>query len=61
MTTVVSIIFSDIVPLRDRGVWQGISNIVFSAGAGIGAPLGWFPLLYIYNLSPITSIKQHIR
>lgn len=40
MTTVVSIILSDIVPLRDRGVWQGIINIVYSSGAGIGAPLG---------------------
>ena len=27
MTTVVSILMSDIVPLRDRGLWQGIINI----------------------------------
>jgi len=40
MTTIVSIIISDIVPLRDRGVWQGILNIIFATGAGIGAPLG---------------------
>lgn len=43
MTTIVSILLSDIVPLRDRGVWQGIINIVYSAGAGIGAPLGEQP------------------
>lgn len=36
----VSIIMSDIVPLRDRGVWQGVINIVWSAGSGLGAPLG---------------------
>ena len=40
MTTVVSILLSDIVPLRNRGTWQGYINIVYAAGAGIGAPLG---------------------
>ena len=40
MTTVVSILMSDIVPLRERGTWQGIINIIYSSGAGCGAPLG---------------------
>ena len=40
MTTVVSIIISDIVPLRERGTWQGIINIIYALGAGCGAPLG---------------------
>ncbi|KAL9593502.1 MAG: hypothetical protein Q9179_005848 [Wetmoreana sp. 5 TL-2023] len=40
MTTVVSILMSDIVPLRERGTWQGIVNIIYAAGAGCGAPLG---------------------
>jgi len=40
MTTVVSILMSDLVPLRERGIWQGIINIVYATGAGIGAPLG---------------------
>lgn len=40
MTTVVSILLSDIVPLKDRGVWQGIVNIIYATGAGAGAPLG---------------------
>ncbi|PKY02514.1 MFS multidrug transporter [Aspergillus campestris IBT 28561] len=40
MTTVVSILMSDIVPLRDRGVWQGVINIIFATGSGVGAPLG---------------------
>ena len=40
MTTVVSILMSDIVPLKDRGVWQGIINIIYASGAGAGAPLG---------------------
>ncbi|KAL7649591.1 hypothetical protein ACMYSQ_011430 [Aspergillus niger] len=40
MTTVVSILMSDIIPLRDRGVWQGVINIIYATGSGIGAPLG---------------------
>src|SRR5271170_2518015 len=40
MTTVVSILMSDIIPLKDRGVWQGIINIIYASGAGCGAPLG---------------------
>ncbi|KAL8935810.1 MAG: hypothetical protein Q9216_005245 [Gyalolechia sp. 2 TL-2023] len=40
MTTVVSIMMSDIVPLRERGTWQGIINIIYAVGAGCGAPLG---------------------
>ncbi|KAF5337822.1 hypothetical protein D9758_015711 [Tetrapyrgos nigripes] len=42
MSTVVSIIMSDIVPLRSRGTWQGIINIVFATGSSVGAPLGGF-------------------
>jgi predicted MFS family arabinose efflux permease len=40
MTTVVSILLSDAVPLRERGTWQGYINLIYATGAGIGAPLG---------------------
>ena len=40
MTTVVSILLSDIVPLQERGLWQGIINIIYAAGSSSGAPLG---------------------
>ncbi|KAK6538694.1 hypothetical protein TWF694_010268 [Orbilia ellipsospora] len=40
MTTLVSILLSDIVPLHKRGTWQGIVNIVYALGASTGAPLG---------------------
>ncbi|CAG8980409.1 hypothetical protein HYALB_00003974 [Hymenoscyphus albidus] len=40
MTTVVSILLSDIVPLRNRGMWQGYVNLVYALGSSIGAPLG---------------------
>lgn len=42
MTVVVSILLSDAIPLKDRGTWQGYINIVYAAGAGIGAPMGGF-------------------
>lgn len=40
MTAVVSIILSDIVPLRERGLWQGYLNLIYSMGTSSGAPLG---------------------
>jgi MFS family permease len=40
MTTVVTILMSDIVPLRKRGTWQGYINIIYATGASMGAPLG---------------------
>ncbi|KAL2277686.1 hypothetical protein FJTKL_15273 [Diaporthe vaccinii] len=40
MNAVVSILLTDIVPLRERGVWQGYMNIIFGAGTATGAPLG---------------------
>ncbi|KAK6429543.1 hypothetical protein LTR95_014309 [Oleoguttula sp. CCFEE 5521] len=42
MTTVVSILLSDVVPLRERGTWQGYVNIIYALGASAGAPLGGF-------------------
>lgn len=35
MSSVVTILFSDIVPLQERGVWQGYINIVYAAGVSI--------------------------
>jgi len=40
MTTCVSIIFSDVVSLRERGTWQGYINIVYAVGSAAGAPIG---------------------
>ncbi|PHH87017.1 hypothetical protein CDD83_9422 [Cordyceps sp. RAO-2017] len=40
MNAVVSIILSDLVPLRERGVWQGYLNVIYAAGSSTGAPVG---------------------
>ncbi|KAG9254968.1 major facilitator superfamily [Emericellopsis atlantica] len=42
MNAVVSILTADLVPLRDRGIWQGYMNIIASVGTSVGAPLGGF-------------------
>ena len=42
MSTVVSIFFSDTVPLRERGKWQGYLNIIFATGSAAGPPLGGY-------------------
>lgn len=42
MNAVVSILLTDLVPLRDRGVWQGYMNVVATVGTSLGAPLGGF-------------------
>ncbi|KAL5498760.1 hypothetical protein ACEPAH_2115 [Sanghuangporus vaninii] len=40
ITTVITILTSDVVPLRSRGTWQGVLNIIFATGSSVGAPLG---------------------
>lgn len=34
------VILSDLVPVRSRGIYQGIMNIVFGSGSALGAPIG---------------------
>ncbi|KAG9103605.1 hypothetical protein FRC06_009615 [Ceratobasidium sp. 370] len=38
--TVSSISTTDLIPLKQRGLYQGLANILFGLGAGIGGPLG---------------------
>ncbi|KAJ7723306.1 MFS general substrate transporter [Mycena maculata] len=40
MTVVGSVIVSDSVPLKSRGLYQGFSNLLFGLGGAIGPPLG---------------------
>ncbi len=59
MTTVVSIIMSDIIPLRERGTWQGIINIIYALGAGCGAPLGMY-LLSSSGIGVLTHVRRSV-
>ncbi|KAF8897363.1 vacuolar amino acid permease [Infundibulicybe gibba] len=38
--TVSSITVTDLIPLKQRGLYQGMANILFGLGAGLGGPLG---------------------
>lgn len=38
--TVSSIVVTDLIPLNHRGLYQGMANILFGLGAGLGGPLG---------------------
>ncbi|EYE92134.1 putative MFS multidrug transporter [Aspergillus ruber CBS 135680] len=40
LTAISTFIVSDLVPLRKRGVWQGIGNICYGAGGGLGGVFG---------------------
>lgn len=35
-----SIILTDLVSIRQRGAYQGITSIIFGTGAGLGGPIG---------------------
>ncbi|KAI0049566.1 vacuolar amino acid permease [Auriscalpium vulgare] len=38
--TVSSVAVTDLIPLKQRGLYQGMANVLFGFGAGIGGPLG---------------------
>jgi MFS family permease len=40
LASVGSIIFSDLVSLQHRGLFQGYANICYGLGAGLGGPVG---------------------
>ena len=40
LTSMATIVTSDLVSLKARGTWQGLGNLVFATGAALGGPLG---------------------
>lgn len=40
LTAISTFVGSDLVPLRKRGVWQGIGNVCYGVGAGLGGVFG---------------------
>ncbi|KAF2723811.1 MFS general substrate transporter [Polychaeton citri CBS 116435] len=40
LPAIASFVASDMIPPRRRGVWQGLSNIFYALGAGVGGVLG---------------------
>lgn len=39
MITLIAVIFFDVIPLKERGLWQGYSNVLYAIGMSIGAPV----------------------
>ncbi|QIX02314.1 hypothetical protein AMS68_007831 [Peltaster fructicola] len=42
LNTISTFVASDLIPLRKRGVWQGMGNIVFGTGMGLGGVFGGY-------------------
>ncbi|EPY53868.1 vacuolar membrane amino acid uptake transporter Fnx2 [Schizosaccharomyces cryophilus OY26] len=42
MNSTVTILMSDLVPLKQRGTYQGIINVFFAVGSSLGGPIGGF-------------------
>lgn len=76
LNTISVFVASDLVPLRKRGVWQGIGNIVFGAGMGLGGVfggaindhLGWryafyiqVPFIVVAGIAAILTVKVPIK
>ncbi|KAJ5671953.1 hypothetical protein N7507_001080 [Penicillium longicatenatum] len=40
LTAISTFVTSDLVPLRKRGIWQGVGNICYGAGSGLGGVFG---------------------
>lgn len=40
LTAIATFVASDVVPLRKRGVWQGVGNLFYGSGAAVGAVFG---------------------
>jgi len=40
LLSVSSVAVTDLIPLKQRGLYQGMANILFGLGAGLGGPLG---------------------
>ncbi|CBQ72114.1 related to multidrug resistance proteins [Sporisorium reilianum SRZ2] len=40
LTTMATLVTSDLVSLKQRGTWQGLGNLVYATGAALGGPLG---------------------
>ncbi|KAF8510277.1 major facilitator superfamily domain-containing protein [Gautieria morchelliformis] len=40
MMTVSSVAVTDLIPLKQRGLFQGLANILFGLGSGLGGPVG---------------------
>lgn len=55
LNTISTFVASDLIPLRRRGVWQGIGNIVYGTGMGLGGVFGASSMTATAGDMPFTS------
>ena len=57
LTAIATFVASDVVPLRKRGVWQGIGNVFYGSGAAVGAVFGgWINDRWDWRLAFLVQI-----
>jgi len=57
MNTICMFVTGDLVPLRKRGVIQGIMNIAIGAGSGLGGFLGgWLDALWGWRMAFLVQV-----
>ncbi|KAK4957927.1 hypothetical protein LTR10_004350 [Elasticomyces elasticus] len=76
LNTISTFVGSDLVPLRKRGVWQGVSNIVYGVGMGLGGvfggaindSIGWrwafyiqVPFIIVAGIAGFITVKVPIK
>ena len=49
MLIVVTVLLSDVIPLRERGTYQGYLNLVGALGSTSGGPIGQSSLRLIFQ------------
>ena len=63
LTAISTFVASDLIPLRKRGLWQGIGNVFYGMGAGLGGVFGgWINDLYGWRVAfwlqvPLTVVS----
>ena len=57
LTAISTIVASDLIPLRKRGVWQGFGNICYGLGAGAGGVFGgWINDVWGWRLAFLIQV-----
>ncbi|KAL8850153.1 MAG: hypothetical protein Q9221_004914 [Calogaya cf. arnoldii] len=61
LTAISTFVGSDLVPLRKRGLWQGVGNVFYGIGAGLGGVLGgWINDVWGWRVAFLVQVPPTI-